>query len=110
MMLLSSLTTRESAAVLKQVSGGGAPTSTLARLSAEAGPCLEDCLTEVLAENATTLHVSIDGVMMRMNAENNGDDVITDAGWREASCGTVSLLDKDGNKLQIRYFGRLPEV
>ena len=46
---------------------------------------------------------------MRMNAEKNGDDVIEDARWREASCGTASVLDQDGNKLQGRYFGRLPE-
>ena len=118
MMLLSSLTARESAVVLKQVSGGGASVSTLARLSAEAGRCLEECLTEVLAElreqeelpeNATKLHVFLDGVMMRMNAEKYGDDVIADAGWREASSGTVSLCDKDGNKLWTRYIGRLPE-
>ena len=118
MMLLSSLTALESAVVLKQVSGGGASVSTLARLSAEAGRCLEECLTEVLAElrdqeelpeNAIMLHVFFDGVMMRMNAEKNGDDVIADAGWREASSGTVSLCDKDGNKLWTRYIGRLPE-
>ena len=118
MMLLSSLTARESAVVLKQVSGGGASVSTLVRLSAEAGLRLEDCLTEVLAEfreqeelpeNATMLHVSLGGVLMRMNAEKNGDDVIADAGWREASNGTVSLRDKDGNKLWTRYFDRLPE-
>ena len=47
--------------------------------------------------------------MMRMNAEKIGDDVIEDARWREASCGVVSLLDKDGSRLLSRYFARLPE-
>ena len=50
MMLLCSLTARESATVLKQVSGGGASVSTLARLSTEAGRCLEECLPEDLTE------------------------------------------------------------
>ena len=47
--------------------------------------------------------------MVRMNAEKIGDEVIDEARWREASCGVVSLHDKDGNRLQNRHFGRLPE-
>ena len=53
--------------------------------------------------------VGLDGVMMRMNAEKNGDEVVEKAGWREASCGTVTPRDDDGNRLQSRYTGRLPE-
>ena len=55
------------------------------------------------------VHVGLDGVMMRMNAEKNGDEVIEEAGWREASCGVVTVRDDDGNRLQSRYIGRLPE-
>ena len=47
--------------------------------------------------------------MMRMNAEKNGDEVIEKEGWREASCGTVTPRDDDGNRLLSRYIGRLPE-
>ena len=61
--------------------------------------CLEECSTEImdelreqeeLPEGATMIHVGLDGVMMRMNAEKNGDEVIEEAGWREASCGVVT--------------------
>ena len=55
------------------------------------------------------IHVGLDGTMMRMNAEKNGDEVIEEAGWREASCGVVTVRDDDGNRLQSRYIGRLPE-
>ena len=54
------------------------------------------------------IHVGIDGVMIRMNAEKNGDEVIEEAGWREASCGVVTVRDDDENRLQSRYIGRLP--
>ena len=47
--------------------------------------------------------------MMRMIAEKNGDEVIEKEGWREASCGTVTPRDDDGNRLLSRYIGRLPE-
>ena len=118
MRLLSCLTARESADILKQVTGEAPSISTLVRLSAKAGRCLEECSTEVMndlreqeevPEGAAIVQVSLDGVMMRMNAEKIGDDVIEDARWREASCGVVSLLDKDGNRLWSRYSGRLPE-
>ena len=117
MALMSSLTARESADVWDRFCGAGPAASTLVHLSATAGQCLETCSEEVLRDlraqedvpaQAVTLHASIDGVMMRMNAETTGDDVI-EAGWREASCGVVSLLDVDGNRLRSRYFGRLPE-
>ncbi len=118
MALMSSLTARESADVWDRFCGAGPATSTLVRLSATAGQCLEayseDVLRDLRAQEdapseAVTLHTSIDGVMMRMNAETAGEDVVEEAGWREASCGVVSLLDVDGNKLQSRFFGRLPE-
>ena len=55
------------------------------------------------------VQVGLDGVMMRMIAEKNGDEVIEEEGWREASCGVVTVRDDDGNRLQSRYIGRLPE-
>ena len=121
MALLSSLTARESADVWRGagvVASEGPSDSTLARLSAEAGRCLEDCSTiamdelrkqEELPETASMVQVGLDGVMMRRNAEKIGDDVIEVARWRKASCGTASVFDIDGNKLQRRYFGHLPE-
>ena len=118
MALLSSLTARESADYWKRFIGEGPSTGTLVRLSGEAGRCLEECSTEVmdelreqeeLPEGATMVHVGLDGVMMRMNAEKNGDEAIEEAGWREASCGVVTVRDDDENRLQSRYIGRLPE-
>ena len=38
-----------------------------------------------------------------------GSGQAVEPGWREASSGVVSLLDADGNTVQARYFGRLPE-
>ena len=55
------------------------------------------------------VQVGLDGVMMRMIAEKNGNEVIEKEGWREASCGVVTVRDDDGNRLQSRYIGRLPE-
>ena len=119
MMLPSSLTPRECVDVLKRVTGEAPAISTLAGLAAKAGQCLEECSEEVmpelrkqekLPENAAFFQTSLDGtMMMRMNAEKNGDDVTEEAGWREASCGVLSIFDNGGNKLQSRYPGRLPE-
>ena len=64
---------------------------------------------EELPENASMVQVGLDGVMMRMNAEKNGDEVIEKEGWREASCGTVTPRDGNGSRLLSRYIGRLPE-
>ena len=118
MALISSLPARESADFWKRFVGDGPSTGTLVRLSGAAGRCLEECSTEVmdelrkqeeLPENASMVQVGLDGVMMRMNAEKNGDEVIEKEGWREASCGTVTPRDDDGNRLLSRYIGRLPE-
>ena len=48
------------------------------------------------------VQVGLDGVMMRMNAEKYGDEVIEKEGWREASCGTVTPRDDGGNRLYQR--------
>ena len=118
MMLLNSLTPSECVDVLKRVTGEAPAISTLAGLAAKAGQCLEECSEEVmpefrkqekLPENAAFFQTSFDGTMMRMNAGKNGDDVTEEAGWREASCGVLSIFDNGGNKLQRRYLGRLPE-
>ena len=89
MALLSSLTARESADYWKRFVGDGPSTGTLVRLSGAAGRCLEECSTEImdelrkqeeLPENASMVQVGLDGVMMRMNAEKNGDEVIEKKG------------------------------
>ena len=85
MALISSVPARESVDLWKRFVGEGPSTGTLVRLSGVAGRCLEECSTEVmdelrkqeeLPENAFMVQVGLDGVMMRMNAEKNGDEVI----------------------------------
>ena len=53
--------------------------------------------------------VPLYGVMMRMSAE-SAVGKATDAGWQEASCGVVALVDAVGNMPESRYFRRLPEA
>ena len=117
MYLMSGLTARESEDAWRRLCGQGPSTASLVRLSGEAGSRMEACsgalLTglrerEEMPAEAVSLLVSLDGVMMRMNAE-TADGKPTDAGWREASCGVVALVDAKGNMLESRYFGRLPE-
>lgn len=115
--LMANLSARESADAWVRLCGSGPSTSSLIQLTTEAGRRFEDCSGDLLAElrseeevheDATALLVSLDGVMVRMNAE-TVDGSAVDAGWREASSGLVSLLDADGNMVQTSYFGRLPE-
>ncbi len=118
MYLMSGLTARESGDAWKRLCGSGPSTASLVRLSGEAGSRMEERSGEILPdlreredmpEGAVSLLVSLDGVMMRMNAE-AADGKPADAGWREASCGVVALVDAGGNMLESRCFGRLPET
>ena len=118
MYLMSGLTARESEDAWRRLCGQGPSTASLVRLSGEVGTRMEECSGALLAglrereempAEAVSLLVSLDGVMMRMNAE-TADGKPTDAGWREASCGVVALVDAQGNMLESRVFGRLPEA
>ncbi len=118
MYLMSGLTARESEDAWRRLCGQGPSTASLVRLSGEAGSRMEACSGDLLPDlrereempaGAVSLLVSLDGVMMRMNAE-TAEGKPTDAGWREASCGVVALVDAEGNMLESRYFGRLPEA
>ena len=53
---------------------------------------------ETVPEEAVSCAVSLDGVMIRPD----GDE---EACWREASCGTVSFQDAEGNRLKTLSFG-----
>ena len=115
--LMANLSARESEDAWVRLCGSGPSASSLIQLTAEAGRRFEDCSGDLLAdlrseeevhEDATALLVSLDGVMLRMNAE-TVDGTAVEAGWREASSGVVSLLDAAGNMVQTNYFGRLPE-
>lgn len=73
-------------------------------------------LERVPAE-ATTLAVSLDGVMapMRMSGSERAELTKSDKqpkgpkGYREVGCGTVSLYDAEGERLETVRYGRMPE-
>ena len=116
MYLMSGLTARESAEAWRQFGGQGPATASLIRLSAAVGSELEAGSNELLAtvrerealpSGTASLLISLDGVMMRMQAETVGD-IDLDAGWREAACGVVGFVDAAGNLLDARCFGQRP--
>jgi len=46
----------------------------------------------------------------RAKAKEEGKRTRGPAGFQEASCGTLSLHDKDGERLKTVYYGRMPET
>jgi hypothetical protein len=65
---------------------------------------------DAVPKEATTIAVSIDGVHVPLKKTEVKDDPKNKNGYREASCGTVSYLDKDGNRLSTLRFARMPEA
>lgn len=61
---------------------------------------------EDIPQDAVTVSVSLDGVMVALRA---GEDGRAEACWREAACGTVSFHDAEGERLKTIYLGRMPE-
>ena len=63
---------------------------------------------EEIPAGSSALSISLDGVMLGMRNEKGegrqGDAAAT--GFREASCGTVSLLDADGERIRTAYSGK----
>ena len=117
LLLTSSLTHRECEEMWRRIAGLGPSLSTMMRKAADAGRLwagIEEAELEAMRERevvpgrARTVQVSLDGVMMRMQAETDGDGC-REAGWREASTGVVQLVGEDGEVLSSRCFGRLPE-
>ena len=74
---------------------------------------------ERVPENAVTMAVSLDGVLLpmkdgdrqakRVQAEAEGKLPRGPAGYKEASCGTLSFYDREGNRLATRRLARMPE-
>ncbi|MFT4927112.1 MAG: hypothetical protein ACI8WB_003218 [Phenylobacterium sp.] len=68
---------------------------------------LQEQLNEALTipKEAVTVSVSLDGVMIPTR-----DQVLPgDTKWGEASCGTVTFSDKEGETLSTQYYARMPE-
>ncbi len=74
---------------------------------------------EQVPEEAVTVAASLDGVLVpmkdgkrkekRAQAEKDGKKKSGTAGYSEASCGTVSFYDKEGELLSTVRMGRMPE-
>ena len=74
---------------------------------------------ETVPEQATQIAVSLDGVMApmvdgdgaqkRQAAQKQGKRPSGPNGYREVGCGTVSLLDAEGNRLRTVRLGRMPQ-
>jgi len=60
-------------------------------------------------KEAAVIVISLDGVHVPLKKKEVQDDPKNKNGYREASCGTVSYLDKEGNRLSTVRFSRMPE-
>ena len=62
---------------------------------------------EKIPDDAVSMAVSLDGVMVCMKSLKDGKTKGTE--WREASCGSISFFDKEGERLSTIQYGRMPE-
>lgn len=66
---------------------------------------------EDIPSHASSFAVSLDGVMIGMKPErlasDNNQPMKTE--WREASCGTISFFDAEGERLSTLQYGQMPE-
>lgn len=130
---MAHLTPRESALLFEEIGGMAPSASSLDRLPKALSARFESQrivweeslrASETVPEEAAMLAVSLDGVMAPMatseiDAESamesvapqvNGDGQSpTKRHYREASCGTVSLYDAEGQRLSTIRYGRMPE-
>jgi hypothetical protein len=74
---------------------------------------------EIVPEEAVTVAVSLDGVLVpmrdgerqdkRARAAAEGRPASGPAGYQEVGCGTISFYDAEGERLSTVQFGRMPE-
>jgi hypothetical protein len=71
---------------------------------------------ETVPEEATIVAISVDGVTVRMKGNGRrtkrdlpGKHASGPTGQKEAGCGTVTLYDEEGVRLQTIRYGRMPE-
>ena len=124
--VMAQLTSREAAALFREVGGMTPSHSSLDRLpKTVSGPWEAQReaweaalrLTETVPLEATVLSLSLDGVMApmkeagRVEKRSQPDKQASGpAGYREVGCGTVSLYDADGQRLSTLRYGRMPET
>ncbi len=64
---------------------------------------------EEIPAQAVSVAASLDGVMVALRKGEYPDKEERGAGYREASCATVSFFDGDGERLETRRMARMPE-
>lgn len=119
------ITPKQGENLFKEIGGMSPSRSSLDRLPKVLNPHWEakrEAWEEILRKEervpaiANTLSISIDGVMMRlkeMNKDNKqnkaGKHASGPKGQKEAGCGTVTMYDAQGERLQTVRYGRMPE-
>ena len=112
--MVSLVTPAEAHRLFEELGGMSPSRSSLTRLPAKLNSIIEQRPQELLndlneqlivPETASTVSVSLDGVMIATR-----EQVIPgDSKWGEASCGTISFSDAEGEVLSTQYFARMPE-
>ena len=115
MHMVALITPVEAQRLFEELGGMSPSSSSLTRLPAKLNAIIEaepQGLQEklqaqfVVPKNAATVSVSLDGVMVFTR-----DPVVLpgDSRWGEASCGTISFMDKQGELICTQYNARMPE-
>lgn len=125
--VMAQLPSGDAEALLGELGAMTPSRSALDRLPRELSPrweaqraAWEDALraSETVPDAAASVALSVDGVMVAMKAKaaqrtakqaEAGKHASGPAGHQEAGCGTVSLYDADGERLQTVRFARMPE-
>jgi len=126
--VVAHLTPQEGEDLFRRLGGMAPSKSSLDRLPKQLGerwetnrPWLEASLREAesVPEAAVTVAVSLDGVMLPMKdgarrakraaAAAAGKQTKGPAGYQEASCGTLSFYDAEGERVSTLRIGRMPE-
>jgi hypothetical protein len=125
--VMAQLTSGDAAAVLAELGAMTPSRSSLDRLPRELSCRWETNreaweaalrVQETVPEAAASVALSLDGVMVAMKAKaaarvakqaEAGKHASGPAGRQEASCGTVSLYDAEGERLQTIRYARMPE-
>lgn len=117
---LAHLTAGETEALLLKFGGMNPSRSTLDRLPKIVNQCWElQTMTyhgqlikeEIIPKEAVSFATSLDGVMIGMKPEklNTDEKKSMKTQWREASCGTISFFDREGERLSTIQYGQMPE-
>ncbi len=115
-LLYSQLPARTCSDLCRRIGGMALTESTLQRLARGAvetwDEVSQDALEEIrdeegIPQGAVGASVSLDGVMVPMREERNGSLTTS---YREASCGTLTWFDREGEALRTVATGRMPEA